>query len=344
MGSTTQPIDFSDLFSDLQNRVRVETGVTATENVAKRYINIALHDMHIGFGEKFPWAERDAVLRTKAPYSTGTVAITIGTTSLVGTSTLWDTNNDFSEKNTIPYGKIKIGGNEVYEIAGGGVGSDTAITLATAYISTTETAADYTYFEDEYDLASDFLKPIDLTSFSQNAEIELISRQDFRRSFPRNNLAGRPIVATIIRQEADTSASQTQGFRNRVRFYRYPEKVYIIPYTYVTSDLAISSTGTAAPNLSADADVPIVPVAYRHVIVLGALKNWYRDKKDDQRSIEVGAEYNTLLTRIVGDQEIGSNRPRFAPRVSPAKRRAKRPWITSATSRHQTGTRFNEIR
>src|SRR3990167_10782650 len=116
MSATTQPTDFSDLFTDLQNRVRVNTGVTATENQAKRYINTALQDMHIGFGEKFPWAERDDVLRTQAQYTTGTVTITKGSTALTGASTLWNTANSFSVNNVRVGGKITINGStEVYE-------------------------------------------------------------------------------------------------------------------------------------------------------------------------------------------------------------------------------------
>ncbi len=338
MGSTTQPTTFTDLYTDLMNRVRAETSKTATINQSKRYINIALHDLHIGFGEKFPWTERDAVLRTKNDYTTGTVSIDKGSMALIGSSTLWDTNNDFSEKNAIVGGKIKISGNEVYEVTA--VASDTSITLATPYISDDESGASYTYFEDEYDLASDFLKPIDVLSFSDNAEIRLISRQDFRRAFPRNNNPGKPRVATLIRQEALSDAE----IRTRVRFSPPSNDTYLFPYTYVTSNLAVSSSGTAAANLSADTDEPIIPLAYRQIIVLQALYNWYRDKKDDQRSVEVKAEWASLLTRVVGDQEIGSNRPRFQPRVSAGKRRAKRPWGSGISSRISTGTRFDELR
>ena len=60
MSATSQVTTYLDMFTDLQNRVHVTTGVTATQNQAKRYINIALIDMHIGFGEKFYWAERQA--------------------------------------------------------------------------------------------------------------------------------------------------------------------------------------------------------------------------------------------------------------------------------------------
>ena len=159
--------------------------------------------------------------------------------------------------------------------------------------------------------------------------------------FPRNNVPGRPRVATLIRQEP----SGTAAVRTRVRFARPPDTNYLVPYTYVTSNLAVSSAGVAGADLSGDTDEPIVPLQYRHAIVLHALGNWYRDKKDDVRSQEVKAEWLDLMRRIVGDQEIGAVRPRLVPRISPYKRRAKRPWTGSGNyGRFTTGTRFDEIR
>ena len=91
MSSTSQVTTFADLYTDLQNRVRVTTSVTATENQAKRYINIALQDMHLGFDYTFPWAERSGRLITQPQYTTGTVTATIGSTAITGTSTTWNT-------------------------------------------------------------------------------------------------------------------------------------------------------------------------------------------------------------------------------------------------------------
>ena len=56
MSTTDTPASFTELFIELQNRIRVTTGVTATENQTKRAINVALQDMHLGFDYRFPWA------------------------------------------------------------------------------------------------------------------------------------------------------------------------------------------------------------------------------------------------------------------------------------------------
>lgn len=338
MAVTSQLTTFLDLYTDLQNRVRDQTGVTATQNIAKRYINIALHDMHLGFSEKMPWAERRAVLRTQADYSTGTVSINKGSTALTGSSTLWNTNNDFGVANVRTSGKfVIVGSEEVYSISA--VGSDTSVTLNEPFIDADLTGGTYVYFEDEYDLASDFLRPLSATSFSDDLEIELIGRSEFRRRYPRNKVPGKPRVATLL----DLGFSGNTTPVRRVRFYQPADAEYLIPYNFITANLAVNASGVGATSLSGDTDEPIVPLGYRHAIVFHALYHWYRDRQDDVRSAEAKGEYTDIILRISGAQEIGANRPRLTPRVGPYKRRAERPY-NRGTGRYTTGSRFDELR
>jgi len=338
MSATTIPTTFSDLYTDLENRTKTQTGVTATENQAKRYINIALLDMHIGSWERFSWAERRTNLVTQAEYNTGTVTITKGSTTLTGASTAWNTNNSFSIANMRVGGKVVIAGTpEVYEVSA--VGSDTSATLTSAFIDTDVSAETYNYFEDEYALASDFLRPIDAQFLDMNREIVLIGRREFRDLYPRNKVTGKPRIATIIDLPPSGSVTPVR----KVRLHQPPDTVYMIPYHYVTSNLAVSSSGTAQAALSADADEPIVPRQYRHVLVFHALYHWYRDQRDDSRAGAAKEEYETLLTRIIQDEEIGAPTPRFRPRLGPYARAASRPWSGGGT-RYVTGTAFDELR
>jgi len=87
--------------------------------------------------------------------------------------------------------------------------------------------------------------------------------------------------------------------------------VYQIPYRYITTNLAVSSAGAGQANLSADADEPIVPLRYRHVLVLYAAYQWYRDRKDDARSSEAQADYVDLVKRMANDSDPQRDRPRF---------------------------------
>ena len=339
MSTTSQVTDFNDLFTDLQNRVRVTTGVTATENQSKRYINTALQDMHLGTDYKLPWAERRAVLRTHDDYTTGTIDVSIGSTTVTGTSTLWTTANSYGENNARTTGKMLIGGgSDPYRITT--VGSATSITLTDRYVATaTADDATYIYFEDEYALASDFLRPIDMQSFSDDLDIPLIDRKEFRRRYPRPNVSGRPRVACLL----DLGFSGSSTPVRRVQFWPYPDSTYLIPYTYVTANLAVSSAGVEATALSANTDEPIVPLRYRHLLVMRALADWYRDKKDDSRANDALGAYTDGMLRLLGDVETGTNRSWLRPRIGSYWSAAKAPYRRGGTSRYDINDRFDRM-
>jgi len=196
MSATKQVRTFSDLYTDLQNRAREQTGIAATENQAKRYINTALQDMHLGQNEKYPWAERSGVLITMPKYSTGTILATNGSLSITGSSTLWNTVGSMARNNMRPGGKIKIAGsNEVYEIKS--VTNDTLATMKSVFVGDSVTAAEYVYFEDEYELPSDYARPVDQHRFDEQRAIDFLGRTEFRRRFPTNSTLGKPSVATM---------------------------------------------------------------------------------------------------------------------------------------------------
>jgi len=335
MSATTQVKTFSDLYTDLQNRVRVQTGITATENQAKRYINIALQDMHVGYSERFPWAERSGQLLTQPRYNTGTVTITKGSTTLTGASTLWDTANSFGVDNMRPGGKVVISGrNEVYEVSS--VTSDTVAVLTSRWVGDDVSATTYYYFEDEYTLPSDFLRPLTKEQFSDGIEIRLIGRGDFRRMFPRNSVVGRPTYACIV----DRAPSGSVTLVRAARFHRPPDTAMLIPYSYITANLVVTSAGATATEFSSDADEPVIPIRYRHTLVFHALYNWYRDKKDDVRSSEAHGEYTDLMVRVASDNEVGTQRARIKPAMTAMRRRAHAPY-RGGSRRYDVNSKFD---
>lgn len=332
MSTTSQPTTFLDLFTELLNAVREATTVTVTSDIAKRYINRALQDMHID--SDFLWSTRRAVLLTHPTYTTGTVTISQGATALTGASTLWNTANAWSQNNARAGGKLTLGGSDVYTVSS--VGSDTAITLEERLVAASISAGSYTYFEDEYALASDFWQPIDKRQFSDDVAIDLIGPREFYRRYARNATTGNPRVATLI----DLGPSGSVSARPRIVFHPVPSTAMLIPYRYVTSNLAVSSAGVAAANLSADTDEPIVPLRYRHAIVLHALYFWYRDRKDDTRSKEVRTEYADLLRRIRQDTTPTDDRPRLVPHFNRYKMVSRR---AGGRSRYDVDGRFDRF-
>lgn len=334
MSATTQVTTWSDLYTDLSNRVRLQTGITATENQAKRYIDIANHDLYIGAAEKLYWAKRRNFITTHPEYTTGTVSVTVGSTSVTGTSTVWTTNNDFGQPNARAGGKIVIAGSEVYNVSAvGGAGS---MTISPAYIGSTDTEATYRYFEDEYALASDFARPYDLRSFDDNGHIEIVGDMDFRRRFPRNRTTSSRVLAACL---IDLPFSGNTAPVRRVVFGPPPSSAEVIPYTYITKNIVVATDGTEKASFTATTDEPIVPLRYRHVLVLGALYHWYRDQKgDDSRALQAKGEYEQLKARMISDQEVGQQRPSIKPHSAYYVSRARRPYRNNRGGRrYDTG-------
>ena len=322
MSSTSQYTTFSDLYTGLVNAVRITTGVTATDNQAKRAINVALQDMHLGTDYKFPWAERHARLVVRPSYTTGTVSINRGSATLTGTSTLWTTTDAFSIANARAGGKIKIDGGRIPYLVDS-VGGAGTITLSSKFTEAdVASGSSYVYFEDEYALASDFLRPLDMQSFDDECSIELIPRTEFRRRYPLNATLGSPSVACIV----DGPPSGSTTLVRKVKLAPPPSAYRTIPYSYITSSLVVSSAGVAQTGFSADSDEPVIPLRYRHALFYHALYNWYRDKKDDARSAEAKSDYTDIMLRLMADVDVGGVRPQFRPRTSRYADRARRPW------------------
>ena len=302
MSSDTQVTTFSDIYTEILNKMKQPTNIAAITSQAKRYANTALGDMVLGFEYKLPFLERSATLTLQAPYSTGTVAITAGSTTLTGTSTLWTTTNTYGVANARVGGKILLAGyTDIYTVtAVGGAGT---ITLNNRFVGTTLAAGTtYIYFEDTYSLATDFLKPVNARLFSTSLDIPIVGRHDFQRRFPRPSLSGKPTVCTILDNGYSGSVSPVK----QIQFSSYPNTALLVPYAYITSNLAVSAAGVEQASMSADTDEPMLPLRYRHGPVLQAIAAWYRDKKDDARAGSADAEYKTLIGRLVGDLNIGT--------------------------------------
>ena len=320
MATSGQPTTFAELYGDLLVRMRADTtSAGATETIAKRYLNIALHDVHIQ--QNWPWAERTATLITRPPYSDGTVSVaSTSRSTLVGHGTRWGLNlSGFDVTVATTGGKVYLSNGETHVVSS--VDSNEQITLASRFTGSHDVASDYAmayagykYFQDEYALASDFFRLIDARQFSDVMNVPVMGSQEFYRAIPRNaTRSGAPEVATII----ELGPSGSADWRPRVVFYPHPDRPYSIPYRYITRNLAVSSTGTAATEMSADADQPIIPVRYRHILLSYAAFIWYRDQKDDQRSQETYQEYVDGVKRIAGD----STPQRDFPRIIPARKR-----------------------
>jgi hypothetical protein len=148
------------------------------------------------------------------------------------------------------------------------------------------------------------------------------------------------VVAAIF----DAPFSGSAAPRRRVLLHPPPDDANIVPYTYVTSNLGVTTGGTEQTELSSDTDEPTVPLRFRMMIVHKATAQWYLERRNDvQRAQANEGLYQVLLAKLAGDIEVGGDLPRLAPRVGPYVRQARRPY-SGTGGRYTTGSAFDEMR
>lgn len=334
MAATDVPATLTELQTHFLEALKEVTGNSAVNTIAARYLNLGLQAIH---QDRWPWAERRAVILTHPGYSTGTVSIALATrTTVTGSSTLWNTTiTGMGFKNARAGGKMTFGGGtDVYPVTS--VTTDTALTLDFAYIGAAALSGEsYQYYEDEYALASDFDDVIDTRFFNEDRTIQLIGPQEFYRRYPRNNIRQPPQWATLI----ELGPASDANLRRRVLFGPAPDQTYVIPYRYYTTNLAVSSTGTAARNLTNTGDEPIVPIRYRMGVLWKALELWSRDRKDDARAEQYATLYTgTMASAYARKDSEADDRPRLVPQVSGYMANAKYPDTVSPARRPRFST------
>jgi hypothetical protein len=337
MAATDAPSTLSELATDFLENIKDVTSSTAITNLVYRFLNRANQDIH---QERWWWAERRSVILTKPPYTTGTVSVTKGATAVTGASTAWTTADSFGNAQAAAGEKITLGSTtDVYVIDS--VSGATALTLASRFTGETLSAASHVVFQDEYALASDFDDVVDTRTFSEDHDIDLIGAQEFYRRFARNSVGGTPEVATLIELGPSGSAS----LRRRVLLGPRPDRAYTIPYRYYTTNLAVSSTGVGAVNITATTDQPIIPIRFRQALVYRAMAAWYQTrKKDPEAATQAMADYTTVMLRARAATGPTEDGVRMVPRVGSYWRMARRPWRRGGSTRLTTGTAWDQLR
>lgn len=327
MSSTTQFTTFVDLYEGLLKAIRSDRAASATVEQAKRYINTALSDLHVGFAEKVPWALRDFSFSTTTTFTTTVSAVGSNVTNTP--NSIVTTTYDFAnaDLNAFIIGQ-KLAVTSTVVDANTGIEGEvrTATSANPGVVSTTALGLvvddAIRIYQDEIIMPNDFMRLAGNTVKLGVRDIPVMGRVEFRHRFAGDFTVNRPQFITMI----DTTDAISGLDNRKLRLFPIPNTVERGHLTYVTNLLVVATNGTWQQEFSADTDVPIIPLRYRHVLFYHALYNWYRDRKDDVRSQEAKAEYIEILNRVTNDTEGGQSNMSISLKNKSYRRKSQRPF------------------
>lgn len=243
-------------FSTLYSRVESLANVTNQRALIKDAIQTGLYR---ATAIDLPYLMTDGFITTIAPYTTGTASVTVGSTAVTGTLTVWT---------ALMVGrKIRFGSDTAwYRIATRT--SNTAITLESAYQGTTNTAATYEVYKNEYKLPADMDVYKVLRQIENGIALIDVENTAFDMALPIPTASGDPGYSILAGTKLDTYTTGTVSITvnlsaltgsgtswTTVEGLGKGSKITIGVYVYtvksVDSDTAITIYETAIATVSA---------------------------------------------------------------------------------------------
>ena len=242
--------------SEIQEQVGLQMGLDQPRIGIPHKINICVDDFRARGNWTF-W-HTFTHIQTETPYDTGTVAVTAGSSSVVGTSTNWSSTAHAGKK--IKFGSPQ--GSETYTVES--VATTAALVITPALASTSDLSAEsYTIFEDEFSVPSDFQSLRAMWDETQQRWIQLDAATSVMTIAAYNLLS----VSTAYRVGLWNLDSSDNP---KLKFWPYPVTTSQILMWYNKKPTAVSGPG----------DTPDLPTWLHTTIVQGVLARCLRDNKD----------------------------------------------------------------
>ena len=262
-------MDFAEATAIVQDLID-DDGSTSQTRI-QRYLNLA----HSDVAKARNWPEvirRTTTLRTVAPYTTGTVT-TDGTTGVVGSGTLWDTEGVAGRKFALDYR------SPFYIIADDT--SETGITLDSAYLGSDVSGSAYTIYEDRVSMPSGCNKILAIWLHDDDRRIPLNHRHDLDLHgwISYTTQADTPYEYAIIERDSSGNVQIQLGpFA--------PDKAYALEVIYRADVTESKFPGDSGTNVTLDND-------RMDLVIQRALYLAY--KRDRARAAQELAIYNSML-------------------------------------------------
>lgn len=277
-----------ELILELADDLGEDSSDTEVYDRLERWIADIFEDIHSRQSD-WKWARAVKELVLSAPYSTGGITISSGTT-VTGVGTTWDT----SWRNR----KLIVPGIAAdYRIAS--VGSTTSLTLESSYQEAALTNEPYYIVQDRYPLDNEAFESgiLDVINPYADDPLEEVDFVRLVRAFPKNRTFGDPTMYAIYGQELNSASTNENA--PMMYFDKYPSVARVFYYLYHRQFGRLTSTDK-------------IPLPYKHtraLIFSGVKRN---DKRfDDKEAAEFNAEYEGHIGVLVKENAKSGKRHRM---------------------------------
>src|SRR3990167_11243117 len=186
----------STLLSDVESI----SGIGASK---RNELRRGLQELLFRYASAWPWPHYRArgTVTMVDDYTTGTVAMTQGSTAITFTSA------------TLTAGmagrKIQFNGEQQwYDLLSVNTGASTAV-LRQSYQGTTDTDATFVIYQDEYRLAANCQRALDFIQLEDQVQMAMFTYLDFDRLFADVGSLGDPLYVTMIGRNDDRYTTGT---------------------------------------------------------------------------------------------------------------------------------------
>lgn len=237
---------FLVLQQELADRLNLDQTVTANGTRLKRWLNLIQNDIASRYA--FEWLYSRTFIQTQADKTAGTIALTNGDTAVTGTGTAFVAGDKRSFIQP-------EGDTNWYEVT---VVASQVLTITPAFAGTTLTAGTYTLRKVYYDLPTDLFTVYDARQSSTPTKLTNLGIWTIDSYQPQIDTVGAPAGYYLFRNSPDVAANAAK--QRQMAFIPSPDSIYNVEVRYFL----------AQTDLSADGDIPFLPVPYHSLLVDGA--------------------------------------------------------------------------
>ncbi len=289
-------VDFSDIYTAVIEMAKIQASDVTTVNRIKRHINMAYINEVVPF-HNWDWLYKDHVAQIAAAHTTGTMAVTKGSTTITSSAVIAESKAGHT---------FRVSGQrESYRISSHTAGTDTLV-LDIAYADDTNSAMGYAIWNEYIDLPTDCREVVMVYTEDRAQELEGKGKQELQHIMLAFNSAEDvpPQYYTVDDFYDPTpldDETESDRYRRLRLFPTLSSDITTVRIVYVQEVEA----------LDLDADEPVMPIEDRVVLYYKGLEFAWSLERNPEEAMRNKAEYGAKMTRMRSKMKTNDDHPRI---------------------------------